>query len=577
MHLRHPGRLALTVTAGVLFCLSGSLQARPSAPKLPTDLDLVPPEAAGFVHVNVADLWKHPALADLRQMIARVNPDLLKLFNEKTVPAPATINRITLVFPTLQTLAEPAPAVSPVALSALLLVSTSEPFERHKLVHSLIPEARTKIHVGKEYELTEATWSTLFVVDDRHFVYGTEDSVQWFLERVGTGKDEGTLHPALQEAANRKHLITAGVNGVLLNREIPAELTPPELQALRQTEFGLITLDLDAKAHLEILLQFGNQDRAAAGLKAVRAGLALACDALQFPIAQGEQQLRRSLEADAKGPAKAAEHAFMLAGLGMLKEIEARLKALPVEKDGSAVRVKHSADLAQSCQGTALVCITAITALGSNANATFSTVGAQIGRADDLGKAQLEPIAAALDRYHKQHGHFPPPALLSKDGKPLLSWRVLLLPHMGEEELYKQFKLDEPWDSPTNKKLLLRLPQAYRSRTFGGKAWETRVLAFTGPDTVFAGPRGMRREDIRDGTATTLLAVLASEDSAASWSKPADIAYDAKRPVPPWLGRGFTAIMADGGIRHIQAATPETTLRALITPRGGEQVFLPEK
>jgi hypothetical protein len=577
MFHRHHGRFALVVTAGFLLCISGALHARPAAPKLPADLDLVPREAAGFVHVHLADLWKHPALADLRQMIGRVNPGLVKLFNEKTAPAPATINRVTVVFPTLQSLADPTPVVSPVALSALLVVSTSDALEKEKLVRSWAPESRTKIHAGKEYELTEANWTALFIVDDRHFVFGTEDSVQWFLDRVGTGKEEGPLHGALWEAANRKHVITAGVNGVVLNQEIPAEVTPPNLQALRQADFGLVLVDLDAKAHLEVRLQYANANRAAAGVKAVRAGLDLACDALQFPIAQGEQQLRRSLDADANGPAKALENAGLLAGLGMFKEIEARLKALPVEQDGSAVHIKQSVDLGASWQGTALVCITAITTLGTNANATFQTVGAQIGGVENVEKAQLEPIAAALDRYHKQHGHFPPPALLSKGGKPLLSWRVLLLPYLGEEELYKQFKLDEPWDSPTNKKLLLRLPQAYRSPTFGRKAWETRVLGFSGPGTVFGGPRGKSREDLKDRAATTLLAVLANETAATSWTKPADIAYDAKRPVPAWLGRGFSAIMADGNFRHIQAGTLEPTLRALIAPRDGEKVLLPEK
>ena len=84
------------------------------------------------------------------------------------------------------------------------------------------------------------------------------------------------------------------------------------------------------------------------------------------------------------------------------------------------------------------------------------------------------------DKYHKDKGHYPPPAILDKDGKPMLSWRVAILPYMdnayinnnggpGEKrfnnpkELYDAFKLDEPWDGPNNKKLLAMLPSLYRA------------------------------------------------------------------------------------------------------------------
>ena len=56
-----------------------------------------------------------------------------------------------------------------------------------------------------------------------------------------------------------------------------------------------------------------------------------------------------------------------------------------------------------------------------------------------------------MNNYEAQHGCFPPAYSVDKDGRPLHSWRVLLLPYLDEEELYKQLRLDEPWDSPHNK------------------------------------------------------------------------------------------------------------------------------
>ena len=56
-----------------------------------------------------------------------------------------------------------------------------------------------------------------------------------------------------------------------------------------------------------------------------------------------------------------------------------------------------------------------------------------------------------------------PAASHDKNGKPLLCWRVHILPYLGEEKLYKEFHLDEPWDSPHNKKLLSQMPKIYRA------------------------------------------------------------------------------------------------------------------
>ena len=83
----------------------------------------------------------------------------------------------------------------------------------------------------------------------------------------------------------------------------------------------------------------------------------------------------------------------------------------------------------------------------------------------------MKTIALAMYSYHYAHGHFSPAATYDKDGRPLLGWRVLILPYFGEEQyaqLYKEFKLDEPWDSPHNKALLPRMPSCYR---YSSREW----------------------------------------------------------------------------------------------------------
>ena len=73
----------------------------------------------------------------------------------------------------------------------------------------------------------------------------------------------------------------------------------------------------------------------------------------------------------------------------------------------------------------------------------------------------LKQVGLAMYNYREAHGRFPAPAIQGPDGKPLLSWRVAILPYLSENELYQSFKLDEPWDSPHNKPLLERMPQLF--------------------------------------------------------------------------------------------------------------------
>src|SRR3954453_12973827 len=112
-----------------------------------------------------------------------------------------------------------------------------------------------------------------------------------------------------------------------------------------------------------------------------------------------------------------------------------------------------------------------------------------------------------MHSYESHHGSLPPPAVHDKDGRPLLSWRVLILPYVEQDELYKRFRLDEPWDSPHNRALLPEMPRTYTAYN-GSKPptpHSTYYQAFVGKGTAFEGPRGMRlKEDFPDGTSQTL-------------------------------------------------------------------------
>jgi RNA polymerase sigma factor (sigma-70 family) len=184
----------------------------------------------------------------------------------------------------------------------------------------------------------------------------------------------------------------------------------------------------------------------------------------------------------------------------------------------------------------------------------------------------LKSLALAMLNYHDDHGHFPPAAVFSKEA--LLSWRVLILPYLEKKDLYKDFRLDEPWDSAHNKKLLARMPKVFATPNGAGKATqETFYQVFTGKGAIFEGQKGVPVTDIRDGTSNTILIIEGG--AAVPWTKPADLPFDAKKPLPRVGGmfpEGFHFARADGLVTYCRQRFREAALRDMITRSGGERL-----
>lgn len=190
----------------------------------------------------------------------------------------------------------------------------------------------------------------------------------------------------------------------------------------------------------------------------------------------------------------------------------------------------------------------------------------------------LRKISLALFSAEVVHGRIPF-AIADKTGKPGLSWRVAILPHLEQEALYKQFKLDEPWDSPNNIKLADPMPKVFAAPGTTGRY--TFYRAFTGPNTAFpsAGPAnpgapilGANLALIPDGSASTLLMAEAFEPVV--WTKPEELAFDPKRL--PKLGGvyadGFHALLCDGSFRFVRKTVSDQTLSAAIGTNDGQIV-----
>ncbi len=183
--------------------------------------------------------------------------------------------------------------------------------------------------------------------------------------------------------------------------------------------------------------------------------------------------------------------------------------------------------------------------------------------------------------YHDIYGSFPPASIADANGKPMHSWRVLILPWMEYKELYNQYDFSEPWDSPNNIKLLDKMP-----RSFACPSWHdsttnlTSYVAMTGPGTIFPADHTTKIADITDGTSNTLIVVEVANVNIP-WTAPQDLDVrtmsvrinDTKRPgISSKHPGGSHVVFADCSTRFARESITPENLRALCTIAGGEGI-----
>jgi len=188
--------------------------------------------------------------------------------------------------------------------------------------------------------------------------------------------------------------------------------------------------------------------------------------------------------------------------------------------------------------------------------------GPLLAEVDSLGN--LQRIASAMAAYRDKEHHFPAAALYAKD-KPVLSWRVALLPYLGENDLYQQFNLQEPWNSPHNRPLIARIPSCFRN--FGGPPdGKTCYLVVTGEGTIFGQREGLAGGPSGDAGDQIVLVVEADADRAVDWTRPTDLHYASAQPamgLGKLRGGSFLVALANG-----------TAQSVVIAPNGANQAAI---
>lgn len=184
----------------------------------------------------------------------------------------------------------------------------------------------------------------------------------------------------------------------------------------------------------------------------------------------------------------------------------------------------------------------------------------------------LRQIRFAIPQYRAAYGR-PLRDIVDKRGRPLLSWRVQLLPFLEEENLFNSFHLDEPWDSLHNLQFLRKMPKVYRCPGLQTEGITTYLAVRSKADP---GEGAVREAATAPTTAVVVLEV--DEPFAVHWTKPDDFEFDADNPmrgVGRWHGsdasgdRGSLALFADGTVRVLSPDADPELLRAVLGGRGG--------
>jgi len=501
----------------------GMLCALPLIFAATPELEHIPPEPVMFGQIRVAELWESPVGKQIREKLkteVELGENLLFAFSGIK---PDQIESITGCIPK---------AIDGPFSGFLVIVTTKVPYNATTL-KLVLPKGPPL--ANKDFHAISAEMCVHFT-SPRMIAFMSTDMIETYLK---PGK--GGMLPVLQAAAKQESTMLIGIRfrgfPDSIREDLPAQLQP--IAPIFNTNSWHIAIKADKT--LNVTGQI-DADNAAHALE-----LETAVKNIPPILDEGIKDLLNELEEDEVFQRFAP---FLKAFQKMYQEG----KVTKLEK-----RIEVSMVLPESANLPAVAVALKRTMMGEDVSSR------------QVSQNNLKQIMLAMHNYHDAMGAFPPAAIFDKKGTPLLSWRVLLLPYLDQNNLYQQFKLDEPWDSEHNKKLIAKMPVVYRQPgVTKADEYVTHYQVFTGGGALFDFINGVKIQDITDGTSNTIGVVEAA--AGVPWSQPIDLSYDPAKPLPK-LGRfhrkSTLVSMCDGSVRLISDKVPEAVWRLLITPSDG--------
>jgi hypothetical protein len=545
---RFAGTVAILFLA--LALATGCKRSKPDGPAgwsggpaPPTPPDAVATDHVFIAHLRRHDIWESDLFKSVQQTVAKLPPEAkmswpkVEAHFERHLGAkPSLIDTVTLCYPDFPRGNE--------AESRLVLILACK-----SAIPRAAPFGLRSVQSGRPGFDDLGSGRLLHFPDDRTMVVVHEAFADRYLAGYAKDRRAWPLSDDFLRAAEG-HTLFAAVN---LSRA-PGELKKGrELRPFAPLfDAKLLTLAVDLRGkelRVGLRANFPNADAAEKGKQA---------------LSRAVSELAREVGKDVDDPWTVEDLGAML---GPIKEARRALVEAKVETAG--------ADL------TAATVFLADFDLGEVTKSATERVRIAANRVKSQNN--LMQIGLGMHNFHSATERLPIWGVDARgpvrdlQGRPLLSWRVALLPYVEQDALYREFKLDEPWDSEHNKKLIARMPKLYapvnEARAPAGHTFYQQVV---GPAAMRP---GLRLETITDGTSNTIAVVEAAEPVV--WTRPADVFIPTPQGQGPPAGlkqkfgrmfrNGFHVVLWDGSTRLIDTRKiSDRTLWSALTPDGGE-------
>lgn len=547
--------IVLLSLVGVSWRLT-SMQAR--AEDKPYWVRLIGPQTLMFQNARVADLLNMPVAESLFKQMPDMKAEMYKGFQKEMGMALSDLETIT-VYLELPKVAgggikEPRPPY--------FLLQAKKPIDAASLKASMGDDAKT-IQFGK-YALAIGKQRGICLLDERTalmITFNGQNSVenaQKDLLMLFASLDAGTevpegLKPGVEQALANKHLSVMGFQvpkdlGDMLQEQM--KNLPPMMamfKPLGLIQSGVMTTDYVQGAENDFQIKLLGSFPDAGSAKAAQ-------NAARFAIAAGKMALT-SLP-NRNDPDMKNVYDFAT------KQLE-QIKFEASDKD---VVVNYQMNI-----GAMMPILLSATDKVRNAAERMNSAN------------NMRQCIIAMHNYHSDYSKLPE-AVTMKNGKPMHSWRVMMLPYLELDNLYKQINMNEPWDSETNKKLFESTPMPKIYAHPGKKDGDSKMTYYkvfvskadANPRAGFSlgKPMTLGQMTVQDGTSNTIAMIEAGPP--VLWYKPDDIEFDAKAQLPnmisPWKDKKVTIGFFDGSVRTAWLGTDEDTWKGLITVNGGETV-----
>lgn len=383
-------------------------------------------------------------------------------------------------------------------------------------------------------------------LDSQTLIISQEDVVAAMIGADGSGP----LAECLSTVDLDNDLVVTATPGLL-----PEGLTDgikdsiiPQLNALATLPDNLTSASLGVRlsSSPRIHLELNAKSKAAAATAQIAVKSIVSLLELMVP------QLKKQLEMDPSADAMALD------GLAMAETL---IKAIEVGREGAT---------------TSITVALPEEALQAGMELVSQSMNAAQGQARQLSNLNnLKQIGLSVWNHHFEYKKYPvgeDERIQFKDGKPLLSWRVHLLPFLDQQALYDEFHLDEPWDSEHNKTLLEKMPPFYVDQKNPLPSGMTNYLAPGTESSILGGTSAVKQADVVDGMTNTILVMIVAPEKAVPWTKPADLSVDEDDPVGS-LGEfpdgSISVLFGDGSVKPISLSIESDVLLHLFDKRDG--------